>query len=144
MNSGKIRVTKKQLKRLMTDLRDLPSDEAPERGTLVNFYALDLTLRRAAATLPPERSSEITINDKELRCSIAEDEQGNMTFRFGSHDMTLEGQVLRFIVGNLCKKVPLVRVDAKQVGARIVLTSEERAGLPEGARQEVDLITGGE
>ena len=142
MNSKKIRVTKKQLERLLSDIRDAPTEEASETGMLIDLHALDLTLRRAAMAPAPERNAEVVIDSSKLGCTLTEDEDGNMTFRFGSRDLSLEGKVLRFMAGEICKKVSLRRVDAEQVGALIVLTSAERAGLPEGARPRVDLVSG--
>lgn len=76
--------------------------------------------------------------DGTLRWRFVEDEAGNLTLRFGSHALELEGVCLRLTAGPWRRDVVLEREASDQVGAATVLTREERAALPVEVELRID------
>ena len=76
--------------------------------------------------------------DGTLRWRFVEDEAGNLTLRFGSHALELEGVCLRLTAGPWRRDLVLEREGSDQVGAETVITREERAALPDVAGLRIE------
>jgi hypothetical protein len=93
-----------------------------------------------AAQAPTVEDGQVETEHGTLRWRKVKDQVGNLTVRFGSHAMELEGRRLRLTAGNLQREVVLGRVAPNQVGVEIFITRDERAQLPEDVALSVELI----
>ena len=76
----------------------------------------------------------------EWSCYLDKDKRGNYTLRISSHDLSLEGTQLRLRSKNWQREITLIRVDPNQIGAKVVLSSEDLTKIPQGQDFSIELI----
>jgi len=93
-----------------------------------------------AAEAPTVEDGQVETEHGTLRWRKVKDQAGNLTVRFGSHAMKLDGRRLRLTAGDWQQEVTLGRVAPGQVGVETVITRDEWAQLPDDAVLSVELI----
>jgi hypothetical protein len=73
-------------------------------------------------------------------CYLNKDKRGNYTLRISSRDLSLEGTRLKLHSTNWQQEITLVRVEPNQVGAKVVLSPEDLARIPQGHDFRIEFL----
>lgn len=93
-------------------------------------FVLSRNVAFAGARAATPRIEDGQTEDGSLRWRIVEDEEGNLTVRFGSHVLAWEGLRLRLRVGDWYRDLALAKAAPDQVGAETVISRAERVQFP--------------
>jgi hypothetical protein len=94
-------------------------------------------LRARATTQEKQRGQT---EDGSLRWLCEEDEGGDVILHFGSPHLWLDGFKIIFKIGPIRKEITLARKAEDQVGAKLVLTREERKSLTENVEVIIESL----
>lgn len=112
------------------------ADAQRQRLTTALAGVVLLTLvarRRVRAATPITEDGQVEMAQGTLRWRIVEEPTGDLVVRFAAHQLDWNGLALVVTAGSWSREAMLRPVAEDQVGAELVLTSAERAALPEDA-----------
>jgi hypothetical protein len=126
-------------------LKKQPQRAASQKVGLINsaianwFRSFNLAIAGATTTTLLVKAKT---DDGSLRWNIEEDEDHNLTIRFGSHALELEGMLLRLSAGDWHAERRLAKRDPRdnQVGAKFFISRAEREQMPAETVLQVELI----